>query len=109
MNLKPKPCPFCGQVPFVFGRRVRDFADGKWAEHEREEFWISPKCRIGCVFGSTHSTAFGICDGMHFKTAEAAVKAWNTRAGDGKDWDKSEREGLKRVIEKLGKLQEEEE
>lgn len=105
MNLKPKPCPFCGEKPFVFGRRSKGYIDGRWAEKEREEFWIKPACRLGCVFGSTHSMAYGICDGMHFETAEAAVKAWNTRAGDSTDWDKREKEGLERMIRKLGEME----
>lgn len=121
LNLKPKPCPFCGKEPFVFGRRSKDYADGRWAEKEREEFWIKPMCRLGCIFGMTHSRSYGICDGIHFETAEAAVKAWNTRAGDEGDdmtaratidrlvaeWDSIEKEELEKVIRKLGEMEDE--
>lgn len=86
-----KPCPFCGMVPRLYGRRVREYVrpeteedegltyDG-WAKATREEFWIYPRCRIGCQYGSAHLSAYPVTDGCHYKTPEAAAAAWNQRS-----------------------------
>lgn len=74
-----KPCPFCGQKPKMFGRRRREYVDGEWAEKTGEEYWVKPFCKLGCLLGSMHSTAYGIIEGQHYISPEAAAKAWNTR------------------------------
>lgn len=106
-GLKIKGCPFCGELPWVMGRKRIDYVDGVWAEAYGEEYWIQTKCRLGCLMGSMQSCAFGVIGGVNYKTPEAAVKAWNARAGDSTDWGKSEREELEKVIRKLGEMEDE--
>lgn len=87
-----KPCPFCGIVPRMFGQEVRDYiqpeteeeenelTDNGWAKKSRKEFWIYPRCFIGCEYGSAHASAYPVTQGRKYKTPEAAAKAWNKRA-----------------------------
>lgn len=107
MGLILKGCPFCGAVPSIYGGRTRDYADGKWAEKERETFWIQTHCRLGCIMGSMQSHAFGIVGGIGFVSPEAAAADWNRRAGDDTDWYSIEKEGLEKVIRKLGEMEDE--
>lgn len=85
-----KPCPFCGQVPVLYGRERRDYVqpttkeiaemtDNGWAKGTAKEYWIQPRCAIGCLYGSTHATAYGIVGGVYYTTKEAAATAWNER------------------------------
>ena len=81
-SLKLKPCPFCGQVPHMYGMRRRDYVDGKWAQAEGEEYWVKPFCLPWCYLGEVSARAFRITEGIHYKTPEAAAKAWNRRAAN---------------------------
>lgn len=90
MNEKLKPCPFCGRMPHLYGRRRRDYVDGEWAENEAEEYWVKPFCSITCILGNAHARAYGAVDGIKYETPEAAMKAWNSRAemeGENNDSD----------------------
>lgn len=75
-----KPCPFCGQVPHMYGMRRRDYVNGEWAQLEGEEYWVKPFCSPWCYLGEVSARAFRITEGIHYKTPEAAAKAWNRRA-----------------------------
>lgn len=74
-----EPCPFCGQVPHMYGRRRRDYVDGEWAKAEAEEYWVKPFCMPWCYLGNVNARAFGVIGGMRYNTPEAAAKAWNRR------------------------------
>lgn len=89
-NIVLKPCPFCGQKPRLFGMEKRDYVEliddetkemtnNGWAKKSAKVFWVQPFCMINCILGCTHSAAYGIVGGPHYKTKEAAAKAWNKR------------------------------
>ena len=79
-----KPCPFCGEVPVLYGQEIRDYIDNEqytdwWADGSRKHYWVEPRCKLTCIFTLTHSKAYGVVGGVNYKTPEAAVKAWNRR------------------------------
>lgn len=89
-NIHLKPCPFCGQTPRLFGMEKRDYVEpideetknltnNGWAKKSAKVYWVKPFCLITCVLGSAYASAYGIVDGPHYKTREAAAKAWNKR------------------------------
>lgn len=77
---KLKPCPFCGNLPKLFGKKIREI-DGETMKvmPERTEWEVVPFCEITCILGSAFSTAYGIHGASGFKTPEAAIRAWNRR------------------------------
>lgn len=78
-----KPCPFCGNLPKLFGKKIREIdVDGETMKvmPERVEWEVVPFCEITCILGSAFSSAYGIHGASGFLTPEAAIKAWNTRA-----------------------------
>lgn len=81
-EVKLKPCPFCGQIPNLYGQEVRDYANGEWAEQSRKEYWVQPRCLITCLIGDMRVKAFGVIGGVRYMSANAAIKAWNTRYTD---------------------------
>lgn len=105
MGLILKGCPFCGGVPSIYGTKTREYVNGRWAEKERESYWIQTHCRIGCAMGSMQARAYGITGGIGFVSPEAAAAHWNRRAGDDTDWPVIESEGLGKVIRKLGEME----
>ena len=78
-EVKLKPCPFCGGEAVLYGQEIRDFANVEWAKESRNEYWVRTQCKILCIYGITAGRAFKLCDGIHFRTPEAAIKAWNRR------------------------------
>lgn len=74
------PCPFCGQVPTIYGAKVKEYASGKWASKSHDKYWIHPRCILGCIFGTAHVNAYGATGGIEFVSEEAAIEFWNTRA-----------------------------
>ena len=73
-----KPCPFCGKTPAIYGQEIRDYVAGKWAPKSRKEFWIRPRCEIGCILGITYARA--LREGaLKYVTPEAAARGWNRR------------------------------
>lgn len=78
-----KPCPFCGNFPRLFGKKIREI-DGETMKvmPERTEWGIVPFCQITCILGHAFSAAYGIHGGGGYKTPEAAIKAWNRRYED---------------------------
>ena len=76
-----KPCPFCGNSPKLFGKKIREI-DGETMEvmPERTEWEVVPFCQITCVLGHAFSAAYGIHGAGGYKTPKAAIKAWNRRA-----------------------------
>lgn len=75
-----KPCPFCGEVPDLYGWEVRDYVNGEWAEMTRKEYWVQTNCLPSCLMGNMQATAYGIVGGIRYVSEEAAIKAWNKRA-----------------------------
>lgn len=91
-----KPCPFCGGVPELYGREIREYiqpinegikelTNNGWGKKSRREYWVQPRCAIACILGSMHSRAYGIIGGCMYTSKEAAAKAWNRRAEGGDD------------------------
>lgn len=78
---KLKPCPFCGGEAVLYGQEIRDYVNGEWAKLSRKEYWVKTHCDIICVYGMTAGKAFGIYNGIHYRTPEAAAEAWNRMAG----------------------------
>ena len=76
-KIKLKPCPLCGFMPKVFGREVREYVDGVWAEKTRKEYWIQPFCFVSCPVENHHANKYGVVGGLTFKTEESAIKYWN--------------------------------
>ena len=75
-----KPCPFCGEIPAMYGRKRRDYVNGEWAKEAGKEFWVKPRCVPSCILGNMHSRAYGVIGGMEYTSPEAAAKAWNRRS-----------------------------
>ena len=76
-KIEIRPCKFCGFIPKLFGREIRDYVDGEWAEKTRKEYWIQPFCWVGCEYGNMHANKFGVIGGTRYISEEAAIKAWN--------------------------------
>ena len=75
-----KPCPFCGGKAVLYGQEIRDCVNGERAKLLRKEYWVKTHCDITCIYAMTAGRAFGIYDGIHYRTPEAAAEAWNRRA-----------------------------
>lgn len=75
-----KPCPFCGGTAVLYGQEIREFASGVWAKNSRKEYWVRAHCNVNCIYGMTAGRSLQICDGIRFRTPEAAAEAWNRRA-----------------------------
>ena len=80
MDEKLKPCPFCGNPPKLYGKKIREI-DGEtmMVMPERTEWEVVPHCQISCVLGYAFAKAYGIHGVGGYKTPEAAIKAWNRR------------------------------
>ena len=87
---KLKRCPFCGATPKIYGIEKREYVEVEvddrkleivsgWSKSTRKEFWVEPYCTKTCPYGMIHARAFGVGDGIRFKTPEAAAKNWNMR------------------------------
>ena len=76
-----KPCPFCGNTPKLFGKRIREI-DGETMKvmPERIEWEVVPFCQMTCVLGQAFAAAYGIHCAGGYITPEAAIRAWNRRA-----------------------------
>ena len=79
-KIELKPCPFCGGKAVLYGQEIRDFVNGVWAKNSRKEYWVRAHCDITCIYAMTAGRSLQICDGIRFRTPEAAAEAWNCRA-----------------------------
>lgn len=90
---KLKPCPFCGNPPKLFGKKIREI-DGETMKvyPERTEWKIVPFCQITCLLGQVFSSAYGLHGGDGgYKTPEAAINAWNKRYEEGRQSEWTEK------------------
>lgn len=78
-QIELKPCPFCGGKAVLYGQEIRDCVNGERAKLLRKEYWVKTHCDITCIYAMTAGRAFGIYDGIHYRTPEAAAEAWNRR------------------------------
>ena len=83
MDEELKQCPFCGSLPKLYGKKIREI-DGETMKvmPERVEWEVVPFCQLTCILGQAFGNAYGIHGAQGFTTPEAAIKAWNKRTAE---------------------------